>query len=76
MKQELIKDYLREGQDFLDEFEGLLLQLEQNAGDVLDMNLLNEISRQLHTFKGNSGMMGYASIQKYVHRLEDLFKAI
>ena len=76
MKQELVKDYLQEGQDFLDEFEGLLLQMEQGVGDTLDMNLLNEILGQLHTFKGNSGMMGYASIQKYVHRLEDLFKAI
>ena len=76
MKQELVKDYLQEGQDFLDEFEGLLLQMEQAVGEVLDKNLTNEILGQLHTFKGNSGMMGYASIQKYVHRLEDVFKAI
>jgi two-component system chemotaxis sensor kinase CheA len=73
---ELIKDFIEEAQEFLDEFEGLLLQLEQGVGDALDFALLNEILGQLHTFKGNSGMMGYSHLQKYAHRMEDLFKAL
>ncbi|MGA1791393.1 MAG: chemotaxis protein CheA [bacterium] len=73
---ELIKDFIEEAQEFLDEFEGLLLQLEQGVGESLDLGLLNEILGQLHTFKGNSGMMGYSHLQKYAHRMEDLFKAL
>ena len=75
-KKELIKDFIEEAQEFLDEFESLLLQLEQGVGEALDLGLLNEILGQLHTFKGNSGMMGYAQLQKYAHRMEDLFKAL
>jgi len=75
-RKELIKDFIEEAQEFLDEFEGLLLQLEQGVGEALDLGLLNEILGQLHTFKGNSGMMGYAQLQKYAHRMEDLFKVL
>jgi len=73
---ELIKDYIEEAREFLDEFESLLLQLEEGVGKFLDLPLVNEILGILHTFKGNSGMMGYSSLQKFSHRLEDLFKAI
>jgi len=73
---ELIKDFIEEAQEFLDELEGLFLQLEQAVGDSPDSDLVNEILRLLHTFKGNSGMMGYSHLQTYAHRMEDLFKAL
>jgi two-component system, chemotaxis family, sensor kinase CheA len=73
---ELIKEYIEDAVAFLDEFEGLLLKLEQGVGEELDPALLNEILGILHTFKGNSGMMGFANLQKYAHKLEDLFKAL
>ncbi|MGA1845282.1 MAG: chemotaxis protein CheA [bacterium] len=75
-KRELIKDFIDESCEFLDGFEGLLLELEQGVGGTSDPNLLSEILRQLHTFKGNSGMMGYSHLQTYAHRMEDLFKAL
>ena len=71
---ELVKDYLEEASEFLDTYEGFLLQLEQEEDP--DPGLVAEILGALHTFKGNSGMMGYAVIQKYTHKLEDLFKAL
>jgi len=73
---ELIKEYLEDTSEFLDEFGALLLQLEQSVGGEPDPAVLSEILSQLHTFKGNSGMMGFASIQKYTHTLEDFFKAL
>ncbi|MGA1794470.1 MAG: chemotaxis protein CheA [bacterium] len=75
-KRELIKDFVDESCEFIDGFEGLLLELEQGVGGTPDANLLSEILRQLHTFKGNSGMMGYSHLQTYAHRMEDLFKAL
>ncbi|MGA1839307.1 MAG: chemotaxis protein CheA [bacterium] len=75
-RKDLIKDFIEEAQEFLDEFEGLLLQLEQGVGDFPDPDLLKDILGRIHTFKGNSGMMGYSGLQKYSHRMEDLFKAV
>ena len=73
---ELIKEYIEEALEFFDEFDDILLQLEQMMGQEPDPELLNEVLSLLHTFKGNSGMMGYSSLQKYAHKLEDLFKAL
>jgi two-component system chemotaxis sensor kinase CheA len=73
---ELVKDFIEEAQEFLDEFEGLLLQMEQGVSESPDLNLLNDVLGHIHTFKGNSGMMGYSHLQKYAHRMEDLFKAL
>ena len=70
----LVKDYLEEASEFLDAYEGLLLQLEQE--EDLDPGVVAEILGVLHTFKGNSGMMGYLGVQTYAHKLEDLFKAL
>lgn len=73
---ELIKDYIEEAIEFLDEFEGLLLDLERKVGREPESGLTVEILGILHTFKGNSGMMGFSSLQRYAHKLEDLFKAL
>jgi len=70
---EMIKEYLEDASDFLDRLEGLLLSLEETSGDP---EMVAEVLSLLHTFKGNSGMMGYLSLQKYTHRLEDFFKAV
>jgi two-component system chemotaxis sensor kinase CheA len=73
---ELIKDYIEDAGEILDELETQLMQLEQMVGQEPDPGLINSILGLLHTFKGNSGMMGFSSLQKYAHKLEDLFKAI
>jgi two-component system chemotaxis sensor kinase CheA len=73
---ELVKEYIEDSIDFLNEFDNMLLQLEPGIGQEHDPALIHEILSQLHTFKGNSGMMGYSSLQKYTHKLEDLFKAL
>lgn len=74
--KELIKEYIEDALEFVDEFDALLLQLEKGVGGEPDKAALAEILSQLHTFKGNSGMMGFSHLQKYTHTLEDLFKAL
>jgi len=73
---ELIKEYIEDANEFLDVYESLLLQLEQAISGKPDPGIVSEVLSILHTFKGNSGMMGFASIQKFAHKLEDLFKAL
>lgn len=74
--RELLAFYLEEANDFLEEYERILLQMEQADEETSGPELLGEVLSLLHTFKGNSGMMGYESLQRYIHTLEDLFKAL
>jgi len=75
-QKELVKDYIEDAWEFIDDLEQLLLRLEDQAGAELDRSLVSEVLGILHTFKGNSGMMGYSGLQKYSHKLEDIFKAL
>jgi len=72
---ELVREYIEDAYQFLDLFEGLLLQIENEQEETSPETII-EIQGVLHTFKGNSGMMGFSQIQKYAHSLEDVFKEI
>jgi two-component system chemotaxis sensor kinase CheA len=66
--QELLQDFLLEARERLDAVEGLLLSLEE-ADDVAAA--LEQARRDLHTLKGNSGMMGFSELQQLAHSMED-----
>lgn len=66
--QELLQDFLLEARERLDTVEGLLLSL----GEIDDpAAALEQARRELHTLKGNSGMMGFAELQSLAHEMED-----
>ncbi len=71
--RELIKDYLDDAGGHLGTLDASLLFLEESGyhGDVI-RNMLGA----LHTLKGNSGMMGFESLQRYIHRVEELLKKV
>ena len=67
----MLKDFLDDAGAHLDAFEGALLSLETTGFDrEIIMNTLGP----LHTLKGNSGMMGYDSLNAYVHHAEEIVK--
>jgi len=72
--EELREEFCMEAHQRLDTLQELLLQLDagENAGSG---SLFGDIKRELHTLKGNAGMMGFASIQNESHRLEDALDA-
>ncbi|MBN2383418.1 chemotaxis protein CheA [bacterium] len=72
--KELINDYIEDTNDFLDDLDNLIFDLEKNKEGDFGL-ILGEILSSLHTFKGNSGMMGFDTIQSLAHSLEDLFNA-
>src|SRR5262249_26360952 len=41
-----------------------------------DHEVITGVLGPLHTLKGNSGMMGFAGVKDYVHRLEDVFAQV
>ncbi len=68
--RELLDEFLVEAQERANEVESLLLQL--NAGNPEERAAaLARAKRELHTLKGNSGMMGFSDLQQLTHQMED-----
>ncbi|MDR3355262.1 MAG: chemotaxis protein CheA [Synergistaceae bacterium] len=61
--------FLDEAGDNLEHLNELLLTAEQNQSD---MDIINEIFRVAHTFKGMSATMGFARMAALTHSMEDL----
>lgn len=71
----LIDEFLDDANGHLEAVEVALLELEKQwLEGIYDEELVTLLLGSLHTLKGNSGMMGYTSVQQYVHRLESAFK--
>ena len=68
--QELLEEFLLEAQERSDEVEGLLLRLG-GADPEERKALIVRTKRELHTLKGNSGMMGFSDLQQLAHMMED-----
>ena len=71
--QDLLVIYIDDARGHLEALDHGLLALER---DGFDADQIAALLGPLHTLKGNSGMMGFARIKDYVHRLEDVFAAI
>jgi two-component system, chemotaxis family, sensor kinase CheA len=70
---QMFEDFLEESQDFLDQLNLNLTQLEENPEDG---NLVNEIFRVVHTLKGTASFVGIDNIREIAHRMEDVFGAL
>ncbi len=69
----LLDEFLLESQERLGRLEDLLLAA---ADGELDASALAEIKLQLHTLKGNSGIVGRGELQSLAHQLEDLAESL
>ena len=73
--QELLDEFLLEAQERADEVESLLLRL--TTGDAEEKAAaIVRAKRELHTLKGNSGMMGFSDLQQLAHMMEDQVEAL
>ncbi|HSK81695.1 MAG TPA: chemotaxis protein CheW [Thermoanaerobaculia bacterium] len=68
--EELAADFLLDAGERLNRLEEVLLAAA-SAGGADVSPWLEESRLQLHTLKGNSGMMGFARLQEIAHDLED-----
>lgn len=67
--EELLREFLTEAQEHLQNIEQGILALEENPGDH---DTLNTIFRSFHTFKGTSGFLNLVPINRLSHELETL----
>ncbi|MBI2472287.1 MAG: chemotaxis protein CheA [Planctomycetes bacterium] len=66
---EIVKEFLVESSDHLDDVESKILQLEENPDDT---DIINSIFRPIHSMKGSAGFLGMKDIGKVSHELETL----
>jgi two-component system chemotaxis sensor kinase CheA len=69
----LLAQFLAEANDLLASVDDGLLQLERNPGDP---ELINEVFRAAHTFKGSSGLFDFPELTRLTHAGEDLLDAV
>lgn len=72
-QQQILGYFLEEAKEHLDTIEKGLLDLQAT---VTDQERVNELFRAAHSVKGGAAMLGFGSIQKIAHRLEDCFKIL
>jgi chemotaxis protein histidine kinase CheA len=70
-QQRILGYFLIESKEHLQTIEQGILNL---ASMARDQELIDEVFRAAHSIKGGAAMLGYTSIQKTAHRLEDAFK--
>ena len=72
-QQKILGYFIEEAKEHLETIEQGILEL---SSVNQDMERLNEMFRAAHSIKGGAAMLGYTSIQKTAHRLEDAFKIL
>lgn len=72
-KQEILGYFIDEANEHLETLEKGLLELK---AVISDTERMNELFRAAHSVKGGAAMLGYVSIQKTAHQLEDGFKIL
>jgi two-component system, chemotaxis family, sensor kinase CheA len=71
--REIFDSYLIEAREILDHLSKDLLVLEKAPSDV---NVLNNIFREMHTLKGTSSFLGFNQISELAHTSEDLLNKL
>ncbi|MFQ3579812.1 MAG: Hpt domain-containing protein, partial [Bacteroidales bacterium] len=73
MIEDLKKRFIQEANEYAEEIENSLLQLEQTPDD---MALIETIFRAMHTLKGAGAMFGFNSVSDLTHHLESIYDSI
>lgn len=72
-QQQILGYFIEEAKEHLDTIERGLLDLQATMADT---ERLNEMFRAAHSVKGGAAMLGFSSIHKVGHYLEDCFKLL
>ncbi|MGB7444042.1 MAG: Hpt domain-containing protein [Coleofasciculaceae cyanobacterium] len=72
-QQRILGYFIEEAKEHLDTIEKGLLNLRSVVDEP---EMLDEMFRAAHSVKGGGAMLGFSSIQKTAHRLEDAFKVL
>ena len=72
-KSEFIDGFISETKEHLEKINNDIIVLKNNHNDF---DCLQDLLRELHTVKGTARMLGFLTIEKVAHGIEDVFKGI
>ncbi len=72
-QQKILVYFIEEAKEHLQTLEQGLMNLQTNSQDN---EMVNEMFRAAHSIKGGAAMLGYDSIRRTAHRLEDCLKVV
>ncbi len=72
-QQKILVYFIEEAKEHLQTLEQGLMNLQANSQDN---EMVNEMFRAAHSIKGGAAMLGYDSIRRTAHRLEDCLKVV
>jgi len=72
-EEAIVRDYVVESREALEEAEAALLDLEANPDNE---DAVGSVFRSFHTVKGTSGFLGFSPIEKVCHLAENVFSRI
>ena len=70
---EMIKRFMDEALDAFEEAESSLLEMEIRPHD---RELIEQVFRSFHSFKGNAGFFGYSDFEKLSHKSESILDSV
>jgi two-component system chemotaxis sensor kinase CheA len=68
---ELLAEFIAESRDHLSHVEGQLLEIEANGAEI-DVDLVNNVFRGIHSIKGAAGFLGLVTVNRLAHGLENI----
>ena len=73
-KLEMVKFFVAESRDLLDEVEPQILALEKDAvsSGKVDENIIAAIFRLFHSLKGSASFLGFQTVARVTHEAETL----
>lgn len=70
-EDELLNEFVVESNEHLADIENQLLSIEESGADV-DVDLINEVFRGIHSIKGAAGFLGLTKVNDLAHSLENI----
>ena len=71
VSNDIIESYVSEVKELLESAQKDIIALKSNEDNS---EILGRLLRSLHTIKGNSRMLGFTTIEKLTHAIEDIYK--
>jgi len=71
MDDELLNDFIVEANEHMADIENQFLSIEESGEDV-DVDLINEVFRGIHSIKGAAGFLGMTKVNDLAHSLENI----
>ena len=75
MDDETLQMYVEESREHLEDIENDLLKIEE-AGEDVDLDLVNKVFRAAHSMKGGAGFLGLTNLKELAHKIENVLDMI